>query len=82
MSEEKSRSAGKQNGSFLSARFGKSADPHENLRDLIPGGIVHDSGLGKIEDPLEHPHGFSSAGAVDAVSGDSGDGGIVLGNAV
>ena len=68
--------------SVLSARLGESADSHEDFRDLIPGGIVHDSGLGKIEDSLEHSHGFGGSGAVDAVGGDPGDGGVVLGNAV
>lgn len=61
-----------------SSRLSDSAYAHIDFRDLIPGWIIHDTGLGKVEHALEYAHGVGGAGAVDAVRGDPGDGGIIL----
>ncbi len=58
------------------------ADAHIDLRDLIPGQIVHDSRLRQIKDPLEGTHGVGGILSVDAVRSDFGDGWVVLCNAV
>lgn len=61
-----------------SSRLCDPAHAHIDLRDLIPGRIVHNTGLRQIEYTLEHAHGVRRTGSVDAVRRDSGDGWIVL----
>ena len=63
-------------------RLCDSAHAHIDFRDLIPGRIVHNTRLRKVKDPLEGAHGIGGIVPVDAVGGDSGDGGVVLGDAV
>lgn len=65
-----------------SPRLRDPAHTHIDLRNLIPGRIIHDPGLGKIEDTLENPDCLGGAGAVDAVRRDPGDGWVVLGDTV
>lgn len=65
-----------------SARLCDPADPHIDFRDLIPGRIVHDTGLGKIKNTLEGAHRIGGSGTVDPVCGNTRDGRIILGDAV
>lgn len=65
-----------------SPRFCNPAHAHINLRNLIPGRIVHNSRLGQIKDSLEGTHGICGVLPVDTVRGNPGDGRVVLGDAV
>ncbi len=40
---------------------------HINMRDLIPGGKIHDAGLGQAEDGLEFPHRRGGSRSVNAI---------------
>lgn len=69
-------------GKNVSPRLGNPAHAHINFRYLIPCRVVHDPVWRKIKDALEDPDRLGCAGAVDAVSGDAGNGGVILGDAV
>lgn len=59
-----------------------TADSDIDLRDLIPGRIVDDACGGQTEHRLELPHGIAGGRTKDTVSGDRGNGRIVLVDAV
>lgn len=63
-------------------RLSDSRYPNVNIRKLEPGGVIGDTGLGKIENPLKYSYSFRSSRPVNAVSGDSGECGVIAGNAV
>ncbi len=66
----------------VSPRLRYPAHAHIDFRNLIPGRVVDDSGLGEIKDALEYPDSLGGARTIDAVRGDAGNGGIILGDAV
>ncbi len=66
----------------ISPRLRDPAHSHINLRNFIPCRVVHDPVWRQIEDALEDPDCLGGAGTVDAVGGDSRDGGVILGDAV
>lgn len=51
---------------------------HVDFGDFIPGRIIHDTGLRKVEYALEHAHGIGGTGTEDAVCRDFGDSRIIL----
>lgn len=71
-------------GLFCSSgsRFRDPGNPHIDFRYLIPCGIVGDSCGGQIKDTLEGSYRIGRSGAVNSVRGDSGDGGVIAGDAV
>ena len=62
--------------------FRDPAHSHVDFRNLIPCRVVHDPVRRQIEDALEYSDRLGGAWAVDAVRGDSRDGGVILGDAV
>lgn len=66
----------------MSPRLRDPAHAYIDLRNLIPGRIINDPRLWQIEDSLEGSHGICGVLPVDAVCGNTGDGRVVLGNAV
>ena len=83
MYKQKGKQAGgKQICVSRSPRLGNPAHAHINFRNFIPGRIIHDHVWREIKDALENPDRLGCAGAVDAVCGDAGNGGVILGDAV
>lgn len=68
-------------GSLLTG-FSDTADTYIDFGNFIPGRIVYDTGLGKVENTLEGTDGIGSGRAIDAVGGDFGDSRVILGNPV
>ena len=52
-----------------SPRLRNPAHAHVDFRNLIPGRVVHDPGLGEVEDPLENPDRLGGAAAVKSWAG-------------
>lgn len=63
-------------------RFGNSGYAHIDFRNFIPGGIIHNTGCGQSEYPLEGAYRIGSAASEDTVLCNPGDGGIILCDAV
>lgn len=63
-------------------RLGDARHTHEDLGDLIPGGIVHDSCRCEAKDALEGTDSIGSGCSKDTVFDDARYGGIILGDPV
>ena len=57
-------------GKWLSVQFRNPRYPHIYLRYLIPGRIIHFSGLRQSKDFLKYPDSFGSCRSIDTVSSD------------
>ncbi len=58
------------------------ADAHIDFRNLVPGGIVHNTGLGQVKDSLKGTHGIGRVGTINTIGGDSWNRRVVLGDTV
>lgn len=65
-----------------SAGFGDAAYAYVDVGDAVPGGVIYNSGLGKVEDSLESFYCFGGGRSVDSICGDGGNRRVVLGYAV
>ena len=64
------------------SRLRDPGDAYVNFRDFVPGGIIRYAGLGQVKNTLEDADCIGGPGAIDAVCGYGGNGGVVPGDAV